>query len=174
MAMEQSRYFIAITSVAIAGIIILYQSNGLSPKYSLLLTEVILLLLLLIGFNTLGRVAISTVQSIKIWKLRKHIQTLFAEYSDDINNYKKEIDEIKVTKYKRKSSLQNSTSLRFLVIVINTFLVGAIIFIPLIYFGLNLYCVILILITIMYFTWILLSKYYELLKKRLTPWESTF
>ncbi len=166
-------FFISITSAAIAGIIILFSSNK-TPSYNLLITEVILFLLLLIGLNTLGRIAIATVQSLKIWELRKHIQEIFAKDNDDIKKYINVKDGNNNHNKNKGTILQNSTTLRFLVIIINTFLIGTIIFVPLVYFGMNLYCVFLIILPTMVLAWILLSKYYKLLKRKLEPWKSAF
>ena len=168
-------FFIAITSGVIAGILLLFQSDKIPVQYTIIITEVILFLLFIIGLNTLGRVAIATVQVKAIVKLRENLQKIFAENNINNRNYINGLNENNLSiKNRPTSKLQNSTTMSFLVIIIITFLVGTIFFVPFIYFGINLYCSFGVIIPTMLLIWILLSKYYGTLKKKLKPWKLAF
>src|SRR3989304_444093 len=177
---QRVNFFIAVASGAIAGIILLFQSNKFATRYIILIAEVVLLLLITIGINTLGRVAMATVQSKEIMRLRNKIQEIFAKNDTGITDYiNAQIENISASSNKSSNSfLQNTTTLRFLVITINTFLIGGFICVPFIYLGKNLYCdnlltaTLIISLTIL-LIWIMLTKYYEILKNKSRPWNSS-
>jgi len=178
---QRINFFIAITTGAIGGVILLFQRNKSEINYIIFLTEVVLLLLTMIGLNTLGRVAIATIQSLKIMELRKVIKTILANDSRATKKYiDAQNDIINFTHEKSYSSLlQNSTTSSFLVITINTFLIGGLIFIPFVYYGQNLYCnnlliAILIMLPTLLLIRIMLFKYYKILKRKLQIWKSSF
>jgi len=169
---DRVNFFILATSGAIAGVILLYQNDNI------IIIEILLMLFIIIGLNTLGRIAMAHSTSMTIMELKKQIRTEFSTNTQiqDFINAREEI----ISKHLEKSggSLRKYTILKFLVITINTFLINGFIFIPLIPYAKNLcHCYwltsILIILCTGLLTSIVLSKCYDILKKILPPWRSS-
>lgn len=178
---QRINFFIAITTGAIGGVILLFQRSNYEIDYIILITEIVLLLLIIIGLNTLGRVAIATIQSLTIMDLRNVIKQILVNDSRETKKYiETQNDIIKASQEKSHSDvLQKSTTSSFLVITINTFLIGGFIFIPFTHYEENLYChslltAILIILPNVLLIWIILFKYYKILIKKLRIWKSSF
>ena len=175
---QRVNFFILSTSGAIAGVVLLLQ-NGNIGNNNFILIEALLALFIMIGFNTLGRVAMAHKTSKVIMELKKQIRkeiSIYVQNKDFMNAQDAIINE--AIKEPNKL-LRNSTTLYYLVITVNTFLIGGFISILLVCFGKNLYCdnlitLLSILIPTVLLIWFILLKYYEILKSKLRPWESSF
>lgn len=82
---QRVNFFITLTSVAGAGVTFLFQHNNGAVNY--IIIQSVILLLIIIGLNTLGRIAITTIQALVISDLRNKIKDIFKNNSVEIKEY---------------------------------------------------------------------------------------